>query len=195
MREIKFDGYRMQAHLREGRSIIYTRRVHDWTHRMLSIAEAVKALPTNDLILDGELIVQSEEGHSDFGLLQDDLVCGRRDRMTYYAFDLLYLDGFDLRGAPLTERKRVLDEFLIRSSALAYSEHLEADGAQMMQQACTMDLEGIISKLRDAPYRSGRGESWIKTKCVMTDRFTITRLRTSTSSRNRLVSGEFNRKS
>jgi bifunctional non-homologous end joining protein LigD len=171
VREIKFDGYRMQAHLREGRPTIYTRRGHDWTHRMRSIAEAVKALPANDLILDGELIVQSQEGHSDFGLLQEDLGSGRDDRMIYYAFDLLYLDGFDLRAAPLIERKGVLREFLPRVPPLVYSEHLDVDGAEMMKRVCELGLEGIISKQRDAPYHSGRGAIWIKTKCVMTDRF------------------------
>lgn len=173
VREVKFDGYRMQAHLRGGVPTIYTRRGYDWTARMPVIAEAVAALPANDLILDGELIAQNAKGHSDFGMLQKDLGSGRQDRMVYYAFDLLYLDGFDLRAAPLLERKRVLDEFLTRSSIIAHSEHIEVDGAKMMQQACAMGMEGIISKLRDAPYRSGRGESWIKTKCVMTDRFTI----------------------
>jgi bifunctional non-homologous end joining protein LigD len=173
IREIKFDGYRMQAHLRAGKVSIYTRRGHDWTARMPSIAAAIEQQPANDLILDGELIAQSREGHSDFGLLQDDLGSGRQDRMIYYAFDLLYLDGFDLRASPLIERKRVLDELLVRSEPIAYSEHIEADAEAMMRQACTMGLEGITSKRRDAPYRSGRGESWIKTKCLMTDRFTI----------------------
>jgi bifunctional non-homologous end joining protein LigD len=173
VREIKFDGYRMQAHLRAGKVSIYTRRGHDWTPRMPSIAAAIEQQLANDLILDGELIAQGREGHSDFGLLQEDLGSGRQDRMIYYAFDLLYLDGFDLRAAPLIERKRVLDELLMRTGPIAYSEHIKADGEKMMEQACTMGLEGIISKRRDAPYRSGRGESWIKTKCVLTDRFTI----------------------
>jgi bifunctional non-homologous end joining protein LigD len=173
VREIKFDGYRMQAHVHSRKVSIYTRRGHDWTARMPAIAAAIEAQPANNLILDGELIAQGKEGHSDFGLLQEDLGSGRQHRMIYYAFDLLYLDGFDLRAAPLIERKRILDELLMRTGPIAYSEHIEADGEKMMEQACTMGLEGIISKRRDAPYRSGRGESWIKTKCVLTDRFTI----------------------
>jgi bifunctional non-homologous end joining protein LigD len=173
VREIKFDGYRMQAHLNGGESAIYTRRGHNWTARLPALADALKALPANDLILDGELIVQGEEGHSDFGLLQEDLGSGRQDRMVYYAFDLLFLDGFDLRAAPLIERKRVLSEFLPRVPPLVYSEHLNVDGAEMMKRVCELGLEGIISKQRDAPYYSGRGAIWIKAKCVMTDRFTI----------------------
>jgi bifunctional non-homologous end joining protein LigD len=104
--EIKLDGYRTQAHLRNGEPAIYTRRGYDWTVRFQPIAEALAALPAKDLILDGEAVVADSRGIPDFGLLHADLAAGRRDRLLYYAFDLLYLDGFDLRGARLIERKR-----------------------------------------------------------------------------------------
>jgi bifunctional non-homologous end joining protein LigD len=98
--EIKFDGYRTQAQLRTGRFATYTRRGHDWTRRLRTIADALALRPANDLILDGEAVVADSRGVPDFGLLHADLPAGRTDRLLYYAFDLLYLDGFDLHGAP-----------------------------------------------------------------------------------------------
>ena len=95
---------------------------------------------------------------------------GRTDRLLYYAFDLLYLDGFDLRGAPLVERKRLLAELLTGpSERIFYAEHLEGNAAEIYERACAMGLEEIISKQQDAPYRSGRVESWIKVKCGQRD--------------------------
>ena len=152
-----------QAHLQNGRPAIYTRAGYDWTRRFQPIADALAALPANDLILDGEAVVADSRGIPDFGLLHADLAAGRKDRLLYYAFDLLYLDGLDLRGARLAERKRVLAELLAGASErILYAEHLEGDGAEIYQRACAMGLEGIISKQQDAPYRSGRVESWIK---------------------------------
>ena len=172
--EIKFDGYRTQAHLRNGKPAIYTRRGHDWTRRLQPIADALAALPAADLILDGEAVVADSRGVPDFGLLHADLAAGRMDRLLYYAFDLLYLDGLDLRGAQLAERKRLLSELLTGASErILYAEHLEGNGTQIQERACAMGLEGIVSKQQDAPYRSGRVESWIKVKCGKRDMFPI----------------------
>ena len=174
MHEIKFDGYRTQAHLRNGRPAIYTRRGYDWTQRFRPIADALAALPAKDLILDGEAVVADSRGIPDFGLLHADLAAGRKDRLLYYAFDLLYLDGLDLRGSRLAERKRLLSELLAGASErILYAEHLEGDGAEIQERACAMGLEGIVSKQQDAPYRSGRVESWIKVKCGKRDAFPI----------------------
>ncbi len=112
LHEVKFDGYRLQPHLNDGRVTIYTRSGLDWTKRFPTIADAIGRLPASKLILDGEVISAQPSGRSDFSALQDDLKRGRRDRLAFYAFDLLYLDGFDLRAAPLIERKRVLASFL-----------------------------------------------------------------------------------
>ena len=98
MHEIKFDGYRTQAHLRSGRPAMYTRRGHDWTGRYRTIAAALATLPAQDLVLDGEAVVADSGGFPDFRLLHADLAAGRQDRLLYYAFDLVYLDGLDLRG-------------------------------------------------------------------------------------------------
>jgi bifunctional non-homologous end joining protein LigD len=172
--EIKFDGYRTQAHLEIGKPAIYTRAGYDWTLRFKPIADALATLPAKDLILDGEAVVADSRGIPDFGLLHADLAAGRKDRLLYYAFDLLYLDGFDLRGARLAVRKRMLSELLAGTSErILYAEHLEGDGAEIYQRACAMGLEGIISKQEDAPYRSGRVESWIKVKCGKPDSFPI----------------------
>ena len=173
--EIKFDGYRVQAHLLGGRPVLYTRGSHDWTPRFSSVARAVADLPANDVILDGEVIVQRSDGVSDFSLLQADLAAGRSDRLVYYVFDLLYLDGFDIRSAPLSERRRVLSECLgpAPTSPIAISSYIERDGAALFEQATAMGLEGIVSKLRDSPYRSGRSESWLKIKSIKRGAFSI----------------------
>ena len=160
---------------------LFTRNGYDWTARFANIAAAVKRLPVNTIVLDGEVIVQDRDGHSDMDALVADLESGRHDRFVYYAFDLLHLDGFTITASPLLERKRVLASLLkeANSSSIAYSEHLELPGPQMFDHARQMGLEGIVSKTRDAPYRSGRSTSWIKTKVTSTARFAIIGLRTN----------------
>ena len=115
------------------------------------------------------------EGIASFSEIQAELGAGRSDRMLLYVFDILYLDGFDLRSAPLIERKRVLAEFLkpVKAGPIQFSEHLDADGETMFEHACAMGLEGIVSKLSDAPYRSGPSDSWIKVKCTQREVLTI----------------------
>jgi bifunctional non-homologous end joining protein LigD len=172
--EIKFDGYRTQAHLQKGRPTIYTRAGYDWTLRFQPIADALAALPANELILDGEAVVADSRGVPDFGLLHADLAAGRKGRLLYYAFDLLYLNGFDLRPVRLSERKRALAELLVGASErIVYTEHLDGDGAEIYERACAMGLEGIVCKQLEAPYRSGRVESWIKVKCGKRGAFPI----------------------
>ena len=174
--EIKSDGYRAQLHLMNGNARLYTRRGYDWSDRFSSIAEEATQLSEHDLILDGEVVVLDERGISDFRALQNDLGSGRVDRLTYFVFDLLYVDGLDLRGAVLVDRKRVLAEILSEVASLRrirLSEHIEADADAVFKQACAMNIEGIVSKERHSPYRSGRQESWIKIKCIKTDTFPI----------------------
>jgi bifunctional non-homologous end joining protein LigD len=175
LHEIKFDGYRVQGHLIEGRPALITRNGHNWTARMPSLAAALGELPANSLILDGEVIVPDGKGASDFDALE--IAMGPRGRsadMLFYTFDILHLDGFDLRAAPLIERKRVLKELLAGvAPPILYSDHMDANGQKMFEHASGMGLEGIISKRVDAPYRSGRTESWIKVKCVSRGTFTV----------------------
>jgi bifunctional non-homologous end joining protein LigD len=173
--EIKYDGYRVQAHLKHGEPAIYTRAGHDWSRRFKPIAFALAKLQAKYLIADGEVVVNDSQGVPDFASLHADLAAGRTDRLLYYAFDLLYIDGFDLRASPLLERKRVLAQLLggAHVGPILFSDHLKGEGSAIFKRACEMRLEGVISKRTDAPYRSGRGESWIKTKCIKRDAFPI----------------------
>ena len=176
LHEIKFDGYRIEARLDHGKVQLLTRNRQDWTHRFKHIAEAVAALPAKTALLDGELVVENEKGISSFSLLQTDLKEGRSDRFVYWVFDLLHLDGRDLTEQPLVERKAALARLLQatgRSGPIRYTEHFDEDGRIIFRHACEMELEGIVSKRRDAPYRSGRTEDFIKSKCHNRQEFVV----------------------
>jgi len=165
--EIKFDGYRLQAQVRRGKAKLLTRSGQDWTVRFgAALTDALVALPCNTAILDGELVVEGAGGASDFSALQADLSASRTDRFRYYLFDLLYLDGEDLRAVPLTARKDRLAALLKGATKpLLLSEHFDEDGEVMLRHACRLSLEGLVSKQRDAAYPTGRSRSWIKSKC------------------------------
>lgn len=172
--EMKFDGYRLQVHLEKGRVTLFTRSGLDWTKRFVPIANGFD-IPVERAIFDGEAVVVTD-GRPNFSDLQADLSSGRQNRLSMYLFDLLYLEGFDLRKSPQIERKRVLkmlfDETKL-SKPIFYSEHFEADGQEMFEHLCKQKMEGIISKLAAAPYRSERTEAWLKIKCAVTAKFPI----------------------
>jgi bifunctional non-homologous end joining protein LigD len=174
--EIKFDGYRIQARLAGGEVVLKTRTGLDWTDKFPTIAGACGQLASHDVILDGEIVSANERGISDFSGLQDDLKSGRYDRMVYYVFDLLYLDGANLTSEPLSARRKAL-ETLIRKlpkrGVIRFSESFEDGGPALLERACKMGLEGILSKLRDAPYHSGRSGDWVKTKCSNNQEFVV----------------------
>jgi len=187
LHEIKFDGYRIEARLDRGKVQLLTRKRLDWTHRFERIAKAVAGLPVETALLDGELVVESENGVSSFSLLQTDLKDGRDDRFVYWIFDLLHLDGRDFTGEPLTVRKAALQRLLpgkSRNGPIRYTEHFEERGSVIFNHACDMNLEGIISKLRDAPYRSGRSENFIKVKCHNAQEFVVAGFTSSTAMPN-----------
>jgi bifunctional non-homologous end joining protein LigD len=174
--EIKFDGYRMQARIGGGKVTLKTRNGLDWTERFPTIADACAALADHDAILDGEIASFDDSGISQFSALQDDLKSGRHDRLIYYVFDLLHLDGQDLMPAPLLERKRALVALLEKLPAngvVRLSEHFEVDGPTMLKHAEKMHLEGIISKRANAPYRSGRTGEWLKIKTASNQEFIV----------------------
>lgn len=174
--EIKHDGYRIEARLDGGKVRLLTRNGLDWTKRFPTVAEAVKGLAAKAALLDGEIIVQGADGHASFSGLQADLKAGRADRMVYYVFDLMHLDGFDLRACPLGERKRLLGDLVAQSPAafaLRYNDHLEETGDDILPEACRLGLEGIVSKRLDLPYVSSRGEHWLKSKCMLRQEFII----------------------
>ncbi|WP_333826747.1 DNA ligase D [Pararhodobacter sp.] len=168
LHEIKFDGYRLQARIDTGKVTLLTRSGLDWTARFGSaVAQALAALPVDQAILDGEIVVEGAGGASDFAALQADLSGGRDDRFRYVAFDLLYRDGRDLRGVALLERKQALQALLSETTdPLRYSEHFEDEGEMVLRHACRLRLEGVISKRVAEKYRSGRGRDWIKSKCA-----------------------------
>ncbi|MGE3147661.1 MAG: DNA ligase D [Pseudorhodoplanes sp.] len=182
--EAKFDGYRMQAHLSDGSVKLFTRTGLDWTHRFRDIAGALSQMPSREAILDGEIVARAANGISDFSVLQEDLKNGRRDRMAYYAFDLLYADGCDLTRVALVDRKAALADIMQdvpEGLPLYLSEHFETGGATFLEKACRIGLEGIVSKKRDAPYHAGRAGDWIKTKCTANQEFVIAGYEKSTT--------------
>jgi len=174
--EIKHDGYRIQARI-DGRMVrLLTRKSLDWTERFESIARALRDLSLGSALIDGEIIVEDGGGLSNLNDLQADLKSGRQDRFRYFAFDLLYCDGFDLTSVPLIDRKALLQRVmtgLSPATPLRFSEHLETDGPTMLEHSCRLGLEGIISKRKDLPHRSGRSDDWLKSKCWQSQEFVI----------------------
>jgi bifunctional non-homologous end joining protein LigD len=174
--EIKHDGYRIEARIDGSTIRLLTRTGLDWTERFASIAEALKGLGLSSALIDGEIVVEDTAGISSFNLLQADLSAGRRDRLVYYVFDLLYAEGFDLTPAALVDRKALLQAIVAALPAgtrVRFSEHLAEDGPTMLEHACRLGLEGIVSKRADLPYRPGRGEHWIKSKSALRQEFVI----------------------
>jgi bifunctional non-homologous end joining protein LigD len=175
LHEMKFDGYRVLCEARDGEVHIWTRNGKDWTDRFTPVAEAVAQLPVRSALLDGEVTVLEPDGTTSFQALQNALTGDRERDLVYFAFDLLYLDGYDLRGATLLDRKAALTGVLSgnTSPTIRFSDHVQGSGEAFYRQACTLSLEGIISKQADRPYRSGRGKDWLKVKCLKRQEFVI----------------------
>ena len=165
--ELDYDGCRTQAHVVAGKAVLYTREGLDCSTPFASIAEALQLLAARDAILDGEVVVLDERGAADPLQLQCDIEAGRTDRLLYYVFDLLYLDGFDLRLAPLIERKRLLAHLLgaIPMRRVRLASHLEADGPDVFARAREMQISGIVSRKRMSAYRAGVQDTWVNVRC------------------------------
>ncbi len=163
--EIKFDGYRMQLRVSNGRAVLRTRKALDWTQRFPEIAREARKFP--DCIMDGEICALDEHGVPNFAELQQALSEGATGNLIFFAFDLLFGADEDLRNLPLEERKSRLFALLeeVQAQRFRYVEHFATPGEQFLETACRASLEGIISKRRDAPYRPGRGDLWTKEKC------------------------------
>ncbi len=166
--EIKFDGYRLQLRIAAGEATLKTRKGLDWTNKFQGIASAASNFP--DAIIDGEVVALDQNGSPDFAALQAALSESRTDELIFFAFDLMYSDEGDLRSLPLSERKAALKEYLAAqeqdaSTLIRYVEHFETAGDAVLQSACRMNLEGIISKRLDSRYRAGRVGEWTKAKC------------------------------
>ena len=177
LHEIKFDGYRAVSRIEDGRAEMYSRNDKDWTGHYKPVANELARLPVRSAMIDGEVVVQLENGRSDFQTLQDDLGRGRTDRLLYYVFDLLYLDGFDLTRVPLDRRKATLKHILDRAGTggrLRYADDARGKGAAFFEQACKYGLEGVVSKRAESVYRPGvRGNEWLKAKCLHAQEFAI----------------------
>jgi bifunctional non-homologous end joining protein LigD len=176
LHEIKLDGYRLVACIGKGGVRLFTRKEQDWTHRFPGIAKALEALPVKSAVLDGEAIVEDQNGVPSFSALQEALSGpGQAGAAILCVFDVLYFDGYDLRAAALDVRKGALAPLLSTSQDphLCYSAHVIGNGQAMIRHACELGLEGIVSKRRDAPYGSGRRGEWTKTKCTDSEEFVI----------------------
>ncbi|ACP23494.1 probable ATP-dependent DNA ligase (plasmid) [Sinorhizobium fredii NGR234] len=177
LHEIKFDGYRTMAHLTDGEVRLITRGGLDWTKRYGDLPEAFRRLPCRVAVIDGEIVMLDAEGISRFALLQEALSTGAGNRLVFYAFDLLHLDGWNLTHVPLEKRKALLKQLLAAQlssrSALQFSDHVVGDGRPFYQHASELGLEGIISKRASAPYQSGRSKTWTKTKALKAEDFVI----------------------
>ncbi|MBN9310231.1 DNA ligase D [Devosia sp.] len=175
--EIKFDGYRTIAHVIDGKVQLITRSGIDWTKRYGDLPREFAKLPVKQAIIDGEIVVLDEKGISRFAALQDALSEGAGNKLHFYAFDLLYLDGVDIRDVELRQRKQLLAQMLgghvSSRSAIQYSDHVEGDGTALYERASELGLEGVVSKRTSAAYQSGRTTTWMKIKALNTGDFVI----------------------
>ncbi len=169
--EIKFDGYRVQLRVEDGEAVLKTRKGLDWTEKFRAIAGEGNALP--DMLTDGEIVALDHDGAPDFSTLQAAISDGKTDNLIFYVFDLLFAEGEDLRRVPLADRKAQLKRILAartkgksdQARRIRYVEHFESGGDAILQSACKLSLEGIVSKKLSSLYQSGRSESWTKAKC------------------------------
>ena len=169
--EIKFDGYRVQVHLANNEVKVFTRRGHDWTNRFKKIASDAWHISAGSAIIDGEVVAPAADGTTDFSVLQNELK-GRSSKIVMVAFDLLYLNGYDLRKLPLVERKALLKK-LIDKSDIQFSESFDVDGGEMFKHACKTGLEGVVSKVRNSQYPIGRSNNWVKVTCAQRETLPI----------------------
>lgn len=185
--EAKFDGYRTIA-IKDGPKVtFYTRNGHNWTAKYAQLADEFKKFPARKIVVDGEIVALNEKGVPDFNKLQNmlDKATAKRKAsgLVFYAFDVLFLEGKDIRKTELIERKNKLKKFFRKkfSDFILYSDHFETDDVKkLFNQMCSLGLEGVISKKKDAWYAGARNREWLKTKCVKSDEFVLIGYRTGT---------------
>lgn len=174
--ELKYDGYRILCRLKDGKARLLSRNGRDWTAKLPHIAAAIAELSAQSAWLDGEVVALSPDGRISFQVLQNAFDAHSDSNLIYYVFDLLYLNGYDLREVPLLERKRLLSALLKdrpSSSVIQYSDHISGRGDVAFAEACRSGMEGLIAKRADAPYLSGRNRNWVKVKCGQRQEFVI----------------------
>jgi bifunctional non-homologous end joining protein LigD len=175
LHEIKYDGYRLFVRIEHGMVRLITRSGLDWTAKFPELAQSFVRLPVDTALIDGELVCLASDGTTSFSGLQDAISSSKTDALNFFAFDLLYRDGWDLTGAALEDRKAALSEIIPPQAGgiLRYSDHQAGQGPAVLRQASRLGLEGIVSKRRDAPYRPRRGAAWLKVKCRNRDEFVV----------------------
>jgi bifunctional non-homologous end joining protein LigD len=173
--EIKFDGYRMLCRIVGGKVNFISRNGKDWTAKFKNLAAEVAKLPVTNAILDGEVVLLDEEGRTSFQLLQNSFKSVTSAPYLFYAFDILFLDSYDITNAPIEERKAILRRIVPKAGAFAvkFSDHVVGEGPEFFAQASKLKLEGIISKRLGRPYVAGRGYDWLKVKCSLREEFVI----------------------
>ncbi len=164
--EIKLDGYRLLVWLDHGQARLVTRNGHDWTPRMPRLAARFATLDVGTALLDGEMVALRPDGSSHFHDLQAALSAGADGGLFFYAFDLLHLNGWDLRACALRDRKQLLEAVQGWDNAVRFAAHIDGNAEGLHREAGRLGLEGIIAKRADAPYRSGRSGDWLKVKCL-----------------------------
>jgi bifunctional non-homologous end joining protein LigD len=175
LHEVKYDGYRIIGRKAGGEITLFSRSGLDWTVRFPAIAEALLTFPAKSALIDGEVAFVLPSGIADFKSLQEHIDTPNPS-IRYFVFDLLILDGKDLRKKPLKERRARLAKLMAANGVadwLVYADYVEGSGPEFFEQACAAGLEGIVSKRVDAPYRSGRGKDWRKIKCTRGEEFVI----------------------
>jgi DNA ligase D-like protein (predicted ligase) len=172
LHEMKLDGYRMHARLDAGRVKIITRRGNDWTEKYPAIANAIAGLPVRDAYVDGELCGMLPDGRTAFNLIQNATDAGQGS-LVFFVFDLLFLDGEDIRDLALVDRKTRLEAVLVGApESLRYNDHQIGQGPAFHRLACERGLEGIVSKRIDGRYEPDR-RTWLKTKCLNREEFVV----------------------
>jgi len=173
--EIKHDGYRSQIVINQDRARAFSRNGHDYSAQFQTIVDAARRLGCTSAIVDGETVVQDQQGRSDFHALRS-AIHSQQHRLIFYAFDLLHLNGQDLRRVSLRERRAALADLIGEHDPawpIQFSEAIVGNGAAVLAQACARELEGIVSKKLDSRYRSGRSASWLKVKCYDEGEFVV----------------------
>lgn len=174
--ELKYDGYRMLCWIRDGKAKLLTRKGNDWTSKLKRIVAAAEALPVKQAWVDGEVVAVMPDGAINFQVLQNAFDVKSDTNLIYYVFDLLYLNGYDLRRVPLLDRKRLLASLVNDQPAadlIRYSDHIAGKGKIVYEEACRRGMEGMVAKRADAPYVAGRNRNWVKVKCGQRQEFVI----------------------
>jgi bifunctional non-homologous end joining protein LigD len=184
LHEVKFDGFRILCRIEDREVTLFTRTGQDWTDRFAEVAVAAARLNAKSALIDGEVAVLRADGTTSFQSLQNHLQGGVNGALTYFAFDLLFLNGVDLRPRPLEERKVALHRLIekgseggstwkAKDSVVRYTDHVVGNGPAFFEKACAVGLEGIVSKRRNEAYHSGRGPAWVKTKSLKRQEFVV----------------------